>query len=129
MTAFPSANPGFRFADIVLHDGAANGYRRLGDNDVPVFDCLQLLEPSSFATWVAEVELGAKDQETASAIDLLTDLAMERGLAAEDWSTSIAPICRECSEGRPHDKHEHPSPEVIGQHRVAIAARDSAQVE
>ena len=127
--SIPLAASGFRFADIVLHDGAANGYRRLGDNDVPVFDCLQLLEPSSFATWVAEVELGAKDQATVAAIDLLSDLALERGLAAEDWSTSIAPICRECSEGRPHDKHEHPTPDVIGQHRVAIAAHDPAQVE
>ena len=129
IVSIPLAESGFRFADLVLHDGAAKGYRRLGDKDVPVFDCLQLLEPSSFATWVAEVEPGAKDHATASAIDLLTDLAMERGLAAEDWSTSIAPICRECSEGRPHDKHEHPSPDIIGPHRVAIAARDSAQVE
>ncbi len=56
IVSIPLAESGFRFADLVLHDGAAKGYRRLGDRDVPVFDCLQLLEASSFSTWVAEVE-------------------------------------------------------------------------
>jgi len=108
---------------------AAKGYRRLGGRDVPVFDCLQLLKASSFSTCVAEVELAAPEQNVAtSAMDLLIELAEERGLAAEDWSTSIAPICRECSEGRPHAAHEPRSLDITGPHRVAIAARDSQQV-
>ncbi len=56
--------------------------------------------------------------------------ANERGRALAAVGRAQEAIAEyECSEGRPHDKHEHPNPDVIGQHRVAIAARDSAHVE
>ena len=128
IVSIPLAESGFRFADLVLHDGAAKGHRRLGDRDVPVFDCLQLLEASSFSTWVAEVEPSAAPATSdLSWSDLLEDLAVERGLAVEDWTRSVAHICKECSEGRPHAAHE-PEHFVAGPHRVAIAAHDSEQV-
>jgi hypothetical protein len=37
----------------------------------------------------------------------LAELASERGLAAEDWSSNLRMICRACSEGRLDAKHTH----------------------
>lgn len=114
----PFPESGFRWKDVVLNDGAPNGYRMLDDHEVPVFDCLALLEPSAFSTYVAEVEMVA----AGAAADRLAELAASRGLAAEDWSTSVEVLCKACSEGRPHARHDHAAPEVKGPHRIAIAA-------
>jgi hypothetical protein len=127
--SIPLPQSGFRFDDIVLHDGAAKGYRQIGGREVPVFDCLALLTASPFSTWVAEVELGVPEVDAMpSAIELLIDLAESRALAAEDWSTSINPICKACSEGRPFADHDHPRRAITGPRRVAIAARDGEVV-
>jgi hypothetical protein len=60
----------------------------------------------------------------------LQELAHERDLAAEDWSSSIRMLCKECSEGTPHehDEHQPPQVEMTGPRRVAVAARDEAEV-
>jgi hypothetical protein len=90
-----------RYGDLLLHDGAPNGFRKLGDEEVPVFDELQLIASSEFGTFEVIVSgVGPED------VELLSDLAAERGLAAEDWSSSIRFICRACSEGSP-GKHTH----------------------
>jgi tetratricopeptide (TPR) repeat protein len=114
----PFPESGFRWKDVVLNDGAPNGYRMLEDQEVPVFDCLALLERSAFSTFVAEVEMAS-----AGDADQLAELAASCGLAAEDWSTSVEVLCKACSEGRPHARHDHAAPDVKGPHRIAIAAR------
>lgn len=62
-------------------------------------------------------------------VDVLERLALERDLAAEDWSTSIQILCKACSEGKPHSGHEHPKDEPGRHRRVAIAAPDAAQAQ
>jgi tetratricopeptide (TPR) repeat protein len=126
--SIPLPESGFRFADIVLNDGAPKGYRKLGEHDVPVFDCLGLLEASVFSTWVAEVELHALESDAGpTAIDRLIELAEKHACAAEDWSTSIASACRACDEGRPHPEHDRAASTSAGPRRVAIAARSAEQ--
>jgi hypothetical protein len=115
--SIPLPDSGHRFEDLVLHDGAPNGYRRLGDREVPVFDCLALLEASPFSTFEAQVELA----DPTASVAMLEQLADEREAAAEDWSTSVRVLCQACSEGRPHDTHEPPP--VERPRRIAIAAR------
>lgn len=56
----------FRWGDIVLHDGAPEGYRELHGRKVPVFNVLARLEPSPFRTFI--VELGTTDRQ---AIEIL----------------------------------------------------------
>jgi len=91
-----------RFGDLLLHDGAPNGFRKVDDKEVPVFDELQLLTPSEYGTFEVIVSgVGPEDVES------LTDLAAERGLAAEDWSSNLRIICRACSEGSVNGKHAH----------------------
>jgi hypothetical protein len=47
-----------------------------------------------------------------------------------DWTSSLHVLCKACSEGTPHDHDEphHPRPEVQGPRRVAVAARNEAEV-
>jgi tetratricopeptide (TPR) repeat protein len=124
LRSVPLPESGFRFDDLVLNDGAPNGYRELDGEEVPVFDCLALLEASPYGTWLAEIELGdARHAEPA--IERLMELALDRSLAAEDWTTSIQLLCKDCSEGRPH--HEHKTAATAPEHRVGIAARTSEE--
>lgn len=120
----PLADSGFRFRDVVLNDGAGTGWRKLNGVDVPVFNCLDLLRPSRFSTWVAEVELDSADATNAESLDRLRELAEERELAAEDWSSSLRLLCKACSEGAPPSDHDHPSVDLGGRRRLAIAAPD-----
>jgi hypothetical protein len=112
----PLPESGFRWRDVVLNDGAANGYRMLGDKEVPVFDCLGLLEASAYSTFLAVIEA------PPGSADALADLAAARALAAEDWSTSIEVLCKACSEGRPHGRHDHAPSEHVGPRRIGLAA-------
>ena len=116
LQSIPLPESGFRWRDLVLNDGAPAGYRMLGEKEVPVFDCLALLQPSPHSTFVATVEGPAEDA------DALAELAAARGLAAEDWTTSIHMLCKACSEGRPHGRHDHAPPLQPGSRQVAVAA-------
>src|SRR5262249_54842440 len=99
--------------------GAPNGYRQYQSQEVPVFDELELLEPSPFGTYVAEVALPRRGNPAGK----LVELAAEMGGCAEDWTTSTRLLCKACSEGRPHATHDTDAP-AEGSHIVGIAARD-----
>lgn len=117
---------GYCYGDVVLHDGAAVGYRKLGEREHPVFNFLELLEPSAFSTFAASVTLGDAGD---AAIDDLCRVADERGLSAEDWTSSVQMLCKACSEGTPHERHEHTRlPRLMNEpHSVVLAARSLAE--
>jgi hypothetical protein len=115
---FPESKHHWR--DIVLNDGAPNGYRKHQGKDVPVFDELELLQPSSFLTFVAQVAMPPREKRVLE----LAELASRMDGSAEDWSTSVRLICKACSEGRPHKTHDTAAAPPDGVHSVAIAARD-----
>jgi tetratricopeptide (TPR) repeat protein len=111
-----------RYDDLILHDGAPNGYRKLDGQDVPVFDELALLEPSLYETW--RTTLMAAGQED---LDDLQERLGAIGVPLEDWTGSIRMICKRCSTGVPH-KH-HGDRLVAGwkpARDVAFAVRESA---
>ena len=110
-----------RFGDLLLHDGAPNGYRKMEGREVPVFDELQLLTPGEYGTFEVIVSgVGPDDVES------LADLASERGLAAEDWSSNLRMICRACSEGRLDARHTHDIDQT-GYCRIGFAALSEIQ--
>jgi tetratricopeptide (TPR) repeat protein len=91
-----------RFGDLLLHDGAPNGFRKLEGKKVPVFDELQLITAGEYGTFEVIVSgVGPEDVES------LAKLASERGLAAEDWSSNLRMVCKACGEGRLDAKHTH----------------------
>jgi len=116
---FPAS--GHRYDDLVLHDGAPSGYRKHQGRDVPVFDVLALLAPSTFETWrVALVAPSADDLE-----DLVARLRA-LGVPAEDW-TSVRALCERCDKGIPH---AHPgddrAPAWIAERNLGMALRGTA---
>ena len=89
ITSVPTAACGRRFGDVVLTDGAADGYR----GDVPVLNELELLQPSEFATYEARVVCKSRaDAERLRA-------RFEKSeWAAEDWTGSLRKLCPDCSK-------------------------------
>lgn len=114
---------GRRLGDTLLHDGEPRGARILRGKEVPVFNEVQLLEPSGFATYSATVSVPASNH-----VDALVELAFERQLNAEDWST-IRHICSACSEGLPGDHASCSEAQGSGERVIGIAAPDRSSVE
>jgi Tetratricopeptide repeat len=120
----PLPESGYCEGDIVLHDGAANGYRELDGQEVPVFDVLQRLAPSGRKTF--EVWIRADSQVD---MDDLFSLGNGLGLTVEDWTGSVANICKACSEGRPHAHHDTMTREWVTERRVGVSALSADDVE
>jgi hypothetical protein len=98
----PMPESGFRFGDLVLHDGAPTGSRRSAEGqDVPVFNALERLEPSPFSTFTVLL-----DAATAADLDALETLRRPGLGYLEDWTGSFRVLCRRCSYGTPH-AHAH----------------------
>jgi hypothetical protein len=119
LTSIPLPESDHRHGDFVLHDGAPAGYRKQGDDDVPVFNELQVLIPSGCGTF--EVKIEARSAEDLASFE---EACEAHDCKAEDWST-LRVLCRACSEGHPH---HHPDPPTEGEHRFAVAALDSKLV-
>lgn len=101
----PLIDSGHRWGDLILHDGEPVGSRLLDGREVPVFEEIEILEPSSLRTFQVEVEA-----PESSDLEALLDLLTESDLGAEDWST-VRYLCRACSEGLPHTQHsQEPAP-------------------
>ena len=91
---------------------------RIQGKEVPVFNEIELLEPSKFGTFVARVTMPAADDVGRQ----LAEIAARLEGCAEDWSTSVRMVCKACSEGRPHKAHDTEAAPVEGAHILGIAA-------
>lgn len=120
----PWPESGFRHGDVVLHDGAAVGYRLDDGKEKPVFNVFELFERSPFATFVVNVVAPA-EADVAALIASFDEASMP----CEDWGT-VRILCRMCSEGKPYDSHHHDAPprEWIPERRIGIAAVDAAKM-
>lgn len=94
----PSPDSGFRAGDIVLHDGAPVGERQYNGRTYSVFNVLALFEGSANSTYEAEVR--AHD---AADLEVLTSALARAQIDHEVWTTNIRVICKQCSEGMPHE--------------------------
>jgi len=113
----PYSYPAFRHGDVVLHDGAAVGYRVHEGKERAVFNVLELFEASTYRTFTGEIQV--REPDDVKALEALCD---EGQIVFEDWTTSVQWLCKECSEGRPHDKHDYVREEKWqDRHRVAFA--------
>ncbi len=86
-----------RYDDLLLHDGAPNGYRKFRGQDVAVFDELTILERSTYETWTVAVLAPAEEH-----VDDLVDRLHALDVPAEDWTSSVRNLCAKCSTGVPH---------------------------
>jgi tetratricopeptide (TPR) repeat protein len=123
--SIPLPESGRRYGDLLLHDGAPTGYRKLGEKEVPVFDELELLAPSALSTF--EVSVVAPNPKATGE---LIDAFEAAGMSAEDWTASVRILCKACSEGRPHTHgHDDDDARWTNERRFGIAALDAPGVE
>jgi hypothetical protein len=121
----PYPASGFRGGDLVLHDGAATGYREIDGREYPVFNVLELFESSRLNTYEAEVVVGRPDD-----IETLISALEVAGILHEDWTVSVRILCKQCSEGRPHEHHDQElKRELSDRHVLGIASADQLQVD
>lgn len=122
LRSVPLPTSSYRWNDLVLHDGAAEGYRELQGKEVPVFNVVARLEASPYQTFV--VELATMDQHTIQTLETVAEAA---GGWAEHWGTTTNILCRECSLGLPH---YHPEkPRTPANPHCGIAARDATHLD
>lgn len=119
IASVPLPECGRAYGDVVLNDGEPRGHRILSGRDVPVFDELELLAPSTFSTLRAVVI--APDRDAVTALESVAD---GDEIVIEDWST-VRKLCRACSEGTPHEHHA-PAPSESPERHLGIAAMDEA---
>lgn len=121
----PLPESGYCCGDVVLHDGAPVGQREFGGRIYSVFNVLELFEPSPLSTF--ELLIEAAD---AGVVARLNAALQEAGLHCEDWTATVNVICRQCSEGVPHEHEDAPAEEVWqSARRLGIAALSQAAVE
>lgn len=105
----PTGKTGYRYADVVLHDGAGVGTRLNADGqERDVFNVLELFEPSDFSTFEATVQVESPDH-----VEVLQHLCDETSISVEDWTASLRSLCKACSEGRPHEGHDQELPAAV----------------
>ncbi len=117
----PLPDSGRCFGDVLLHDGAPNGYRMFQGQEVPVFDELEILKPSEYRTYEVKVLFRSLED-----VEVLVDLADRHELAVEDWAT-IRKLCKLCSEGKPHEHHHIESPSTDKPIQLGVAARNELE--
>lgn len=124
----PLPESGFRFGDIVLHDGASTGHRTCGGDEVPVFNAMQCLHRSDMATFTVFVQCDSADDIAALVTLSLPGIGM-----VEDWTANVRRLCRRCSYGTPHQHDSQAQAAGEGtwtrERDLGIAAQGRAAVE
>jgi hypothetical protein len=122
--SIPFRESGFNYGDVVLHDGAAVGYREIGEKEYPVFNVLELFEPSKYSTVIAEVKINSDED-----IEKLKEFFSETPHDFEDWTTNTRMLCKQCSEGKPHDHHDKElTKEWTGNRTLGIAVFNNESI-
>ena len=100
----PMPSSGHRYGDVVLHDGAQVGERHFHGHSVPVFNALQRLEASPFATFTTFVSCeGDEDVEELQSM-------VSHGIGTvEDWTPALGQNCLRCSYSIPHQHRRRES--------------------
>jgi tetratricopeptide (TPR) repeat protein len=118
----PLPSSGHRYGDVVLHDGAQVGEREYLGHTVPVFNALQRLEPSGFASVTAFVGCDSEDE-----LEELHELDEPGVVLVEDWTLALGPTCLRCDYAIPHEHRRHEAGKAGGwnpDRTLGIAATD-----
>lgn len=106
-----------RFKDVVLNDGAPNGYRISQGKEYPVLDEIQHLTKSDYQTY----SIKFKPISNAHFEDL-QQRCWKSDIAIENWTTAVQFLCKQCSEGKPHENHDHDLKSTVEEYRIALAS-------
>jgi hypothetical protein len=100
LESVPLPASGRRWGEVVLHDGAPNGTREWNGRECPVFDEIELFEPSDVPTFAVRLEASADD------VEALIARFVHAGWGVEDMA-HVRVLCASCSEGQIDASHSH----------------------
>ncbi|MES2669792.1 MAG: hypothetical protein V4673_05140 [Pseudomonadota bacterium] len=109
----PLPDSGYRYGDIVLHDGASTGQRRFHQSMVPVLNALQRMRTSEYPTFAVFVHCPQRTD-----LEALIEARVPGIAFVEDWTDSIVHYCLRCSHGA---SHRHDNNDGAGHHGNAQA--------
>ncbi len=112
-----------RFKDMVLNDGAANGHRMSEGKGYPVLDEIQHLSSSDYQTY----SIKCKPISDAHFEDL-QQRCWKSDIAIENWTTSVRMLCKQCSEGKPHEHHDRELKKDNDEFRIALATTSQGKL-
>lgn len=125
--SIPFRESGFSHGDIVLHDGAPVGTRTFEGREYSVFNVLEKFEETEYVTDVFEVTVTSQEQ-----LDALFKVLAKHQVVFEDWTSNVRTICRQCSEGKPHEHDD----EGLGdggdfqcEREIAVAFREGVDID
>jgi hypothetical protein len=116
----PLPGSGRRWGEVVLHDGMPNGTRDWNGQQYPVFDEIELFEPSETPTFAIRIDASGDD------VGALIDRVMHAGWGVEDLA-DVRLLCASCSEGQIDASHTHERGEP-GQLLLAAPAEEISVV-
>lgn len=120
----PFPESGWRYGDIVLHDGAPTGSRTdQNGREISVFNALERWKVSSKQTFTLFAECAHADD-----VQALLNMCQAHDLNAEDWTNNTRVICLQCSYGRVHE-HRTKSAAWQTERSIGIAANSLAEIE
>jgi hypothetical protein len=112
VVSVPLPSSGRHWGEVVLHDGVPNGTREWQGRQCPVFDEIELFEPSGTPTSTVRLDAAADD------VEALLDRFVHAGWGVEEMA-DVRVLCKSCSEGHIDPSHTHERGEPG---RVLIAA-------
>jgi hypothetical protein len=89
----PYPESGHRYRDIVLNDGAPNGYRLWNGKEYAVFDELQHLVKSDYQTFSIKCKF-----QNQKLFEVLQTKCEEADIAIENWTTGVRLLCKQCTK-------------------------------
>jgi tetratricopeptide (TPR) repeat protein len=115
-----------RYGDLVLNDGAPVGTRMVDGQEFSVFNELEILQKSDYKTFSVFIY-----SESQKDLDKLIELLNDYELPNENWTTTIKMLCKQCSEGTPHEVHDKQLEEKTkeGEFQIGIASIDSQSIK
>jgi tetratricopeptide (TPR) repeat protein len=121
----PTAASNRRYNDIVLNDGAPNGFRTHNGREYPVFDELELFQASDYQTFSVAVSIA-----NPSALGTLENLCDQKKIGFENWTDSLRSVCKQCSEGTPHQHHDKAleKNKIQGSYQLGMAAKSESDL-
>ncbi|MGO1001658.1 hypothetical protein [Lysobacter sp. CA196] len=130
----PLPGSGHRYGDIVLHDGAVQGTRKVQGQEYPVFNALGLWQASAYATFEALIETAAPET-LAALVERVREGNGESGGQVEDWTHTVRYLCQACSyqagshqacSDGDHEHRDSAEPTSHTRFHLGIAATDEA---
>lgn len=119
----PLPDSGYRWRDIIAHDGAPRGKRFIDKQEFVVFDALDLFARSEYRTYSVDLHIPSKTD-----FDELTKIIDENDLKLEDWS-KMRLFCEECHKKgvqcEVHSKTDH----WLSERNFGLAAKTMKSLE